>query len=596
MAKAKDKTPPKNKRSSKRWTITAGSGRGLTVDGIPVLRDTHAIVQGLKKDKVIGIDLETTGFSAWRNEIALIQLYGEQSKTLGLIQTPNGVIPPEVKSLFTKDKLFIVHNGVGFDMWFMDTHGLPWKNSQWHDTLVAETVLTSSGRRDVSKSLRASVRRRLGKEIDKDIEHGKWGAKDLSDSQLEYAASDVISLPALYRTHLEKAEASGELPAIEMEMKLAPIVAQMSINGLPCPRWHLEEYVEGQREVASKHLRFLWSKFGQINLGSHQQLKAALHKNGIPVPDTKAETLEPLMMVQGPHTKIIEPLMEWKKANHRIKMYSEQWMDENIVNDTVHAHFWQCSADTTRFTSSKPNLQQVPKNGRYIIGHKPGWKIVSVDYSQIEVRIAAKIAHDEVLMTALEEEDVHRSIAAEVFEVDATDVSKHQRSMAKAMTFLLLFGGGVPRFYEYVKLLGGSITYEEAANMVFMFFSRFSGLHAIRKQAERRAKQPGPMIIRLPNTTRRILVGYTKRTAVILNTMVQGTAAVGLKAGIIEADKRGLTEYLGATVHDELVACVPNRFAKSYSKELAKAMIDGMKSVMDITVKAGISIGDVWQA
>lgn len=594
--KAKDRVAPKNKRSSKRWTIPSGSGDNLKVDGVPIIQDVNKACALLAKDKVIGIDLETTGFSAWNNEIALVQLYGEQSKTLGILQIRNGIIPDPIKKLFIANKKFIVHNGVGFDLWFMDTHGIPWEKSSWHDTMVGETVLASTGRRDVSKSLRASVRRRIGKEIDKDIEHGKWGASVLSDKQLEYAAGDVLSLPALYRAQLEKAEGSKETEALDMEMILAPIVARMSINGLPCPRKNLEQYVRNQRQSVVADEAFLKKKLGGINLGSHQQLKLALGNNGIDVPSTGKEILEPLLMLDGPHLKIIEPLMRWKHANQRIKMYSPDWMDQYIVNDWVHPHFWQCSADTTRFTSSNPNLQQVPKDGRYIIGHADGLKICSVDYSQIEVRIAAKVANDEVLMDALESEDIHTSIAAEVYGISEEEVSKYQRKVAKAMTFLLLFGGGVPRFYEYVKMLGGSITYEDAAELVFKFFSRFSGLHAMKKRAESLARKPGPTFIRLPNSNRRMLVGYTKRSTVILNTMVQGTASVGMKYGIIEAHAQGLSEYLGATVHDELVAAVPKRHAKEYTNALSKAMIKGMRKAIDITVKTGVTIGDVWQA
>lgn len=593
---AKAKIPPKNKRSSKRWTITSGSGGDLLVDGVPVIRDVNTAVKLLSKDKVIGIDLETTGFSAWKNDIALIQLYGEQSKALAVLQVQNGVVPDAIKSLFTKEKTWVVHNGVGFDCWFMDSHGIPWERSKWHDTLVGETVLASTGRRDVSKSLRGSLRRRLGKEVDKDIEHGHWGAAELSDRQLEYASQDVLSLPMLYRAQLEKAEQSGEIEAMKMEMDLMPLVARMSINGLPCPRKNLEKYVADQKQSIVEDEKFLQKMFGGINLGSHQQLKIALNNCGINVPSTGKEVLEPLLMVDGPHSKIIEPLMRWKHANQRVKMYSPEWMDEHIIDDWAHPHFWQNAADTTRFTSSDPNFQQVPKDGRHIIGHADGFKIVSVDYSQIEVRIAAKVANDEILMAALESEDIHTTIAAEVFQIPEEQVSKYQRKVAKAMTFLLLFGGGIPRFYEYVKMLGGSITYEDAAQMVYMFFSRFSGLHAMKKKAERIAKQPGAMVIRLPNGNRRILVGYNKRSSVILNTMVQGTAAVGIKKGMLEAGRRGLFNYAGSQVHDEVVAAVPTKQAKDYGNELAEAMELGMRETIDITVKTEISIGNVWQA
>ncbi len=594
--RAKDKVPPKTRRSSKRWTITSGSGSDLLVDGVPIVRDVREACKRLSKDRVIGIDTETTGFSAWRDNIALVQMYGEDSRTCAVLQVKNGVIPEEVKSLFTKDRTFIVHNGVGFDLWFMDTHGIKWERSKWHDTLVGETVLASTGRRDVSKSLRASLRRRIGKEVDKDIEHGHWDG-DLTDRQLEYAAQDVLSLPALYREQLAKAEHSEETRAMEMEMELVPYVARMSINGLPLKRKVMEKFVTDQHTAIADAERFLKKRFGSdINLGSPKQLKTALNNNGIAVESTGIDVLSPLLMVDGPHTKIIEPLIAWKHGAQRIKMYSESWMDQHIIDDWVHPHFWQCSADTTRFTSSDPNLQQVPKDSRGIIGGADGIDIVSVDYSQIEVRIAAKVAQDDVLIAALESEDIHTTIAAEVYNIPESEVSKYQRKVAKAMTFLLLFGGGVPRFYEYVKMLGGSITYDESSELVFKFFSKFTGLHAMKKKAERLAMKPGPAFIRLPNSNRRILIGQNKRSTVILNTMVQGTAAVGLKYGIIEAGRRGLMEYVGATVHDELVAAVPHKMSREFGRELQEAMVVGMKKAIDITVRAEVSIGKVWQA
>ena len=584
------------KRKSKKRINIDGSGDSIKVNGIPIVRDAREAFKGLSKDEVIGIDLETTGFSAWKNDVALVQMYGEQSKTLAVIQISNGVLPDAIKDLFTKNRKFIVHNGVGFDMWFLDTHGVPWEKSSWHDTLVGETVLASTGRRDVSKNLRASVKRRLGMEIDKDIEHGNWGADRLSDRQLEYAAQDVIHLPSLYRSHLEKAEKSDELQALKMEMELAPVVARMSINGLPMIEKRLIKYVEEQRELIKSSEAYLMKKLGKINLGSHVQLKKALHNIGIEVPSTGQEVLAPMLMFPGPHVEVIEEVLNWKHGAQRIKMYKPEWMAEHIVNDWVHPHFWQCSADTTRFTSSNPNLQQVPKDSRHIIGGLKGHKIVSVDYSQIEVRIAAKIAEDEVLLDALEQEDVHAAIAAEVFGVRLNKVTKEQRKLSKALTFTLLFGGGSTTLFNHARVSGGSMTYEQASELAFRFFSRFKGLHSMKKKAERIAQRPGPAFIRLPNRNRRILVGRNKRSTVILNTMVQGTAAVGIKAGILEANRRGLMKYVGSTVHDELVAVVPNKLAKSFSAELSEAMQVGMKSIIDITVKTEATIGDVWQA
>lgn len=575
-----------------------------TVDGIPViLNDVQAIYDGLRDDDVIGIDLETTGFNAWRNDIALVQMYGEKSGTLGLVQVANGVVPQGISDLFKKDKTFIIHNGVGFDMWFLHTHGIPWRTPKWHDTLVGEMVLTPTDRKNIRKNLGESIRRRLGTTIDKSIEHGHWAAETLSERQIEYAAQDVIHLPALYRTQLQKAVETRETEALEMEMELVPYVAQMSINGLPLKRSFVRKFIKQQHESIKEAEKFLFRLFGPINLGSWQQLKQGLHNVGIPVEKTNAEYLTPLMLSMAGTREgdILEQVMIWKHGAQRIKMYSEEWMDQYITDDWAHPHFWQCSADTTRFTSSDPNFQQIPKDCRYIVGNMPGLKIVSADYSQIEVRIAAARAQDEKLIAALEQEDVHRAIAAATFDKPEAEVTKNERKMSKALTFTLLFGGGAGTLYNHSKTSGGSLTTDQSVELTNTFFSRFTGLAAMKKKAENLAYQKrrerSVVQIRLPNSNRRILVGPSVRSTVILNTIVQGTAAVGIKHGIIEAGHRGLVDQgLGSTVHDELVAAVPNKLAKEYSMELQESMIVGMKKVVDVVVKVDTSIGDNWQA
>jgi DNA polymerase-1 len=569
----------------------------ILIDGIPVLDNPITACARLREDTIVGIDFETTGLNPWRNDIATIQLYGEKTSTLAVLQIRDGQIPQCVRDLFTSKRKFIVHNGVGFDIMFLHNAGIPWRKSQWYDTLVGETVLASTGRRDISRSLRSSLRRRLGKNIDKNIEHGHWDQK-LSVQQIEYAAQDVISLPALYQSHLAKAEETQQLEALQMEMDLMPLVAQMTINGLPCSEERVVAFVENQRAAIIKSEKWLRKRLGkEINLNSPVQLKRALNARGIDVDSTGVEILEPMAQFGGVAGIIAKNILQWRHGAQRIKMYRPEWREEHIIDGWIHPRFWQCSADTTRFTCSDPNLQQVPKDSRGdIIGGLPGYKIVSGDYSQIEIRIAAFQANDEELIRVLEKEDIHSAIAAAVLNIPQKSITLEQRSFAKAMTFLLIFGGGVQRFYEYVKMSGSNISFDQASDIVYRFFTTFEGLRNIRSRAEKLAMKTGPVFIRLPNGCRRILVGYNKKSTTILNTMVQGTAAVGIKYGILEAGRRGLDKYLGGQVHDELVAAVPNREAKNYGKELEEAMIVGMNKVIDTTVRVGIKIGDVWQA
>ena len=570
--------------------------KGVLVDGIVPIRDPETACHLLRNDKVIGIDLETSGLSPWKNDIALVQLYGEQSNTLAVCQVSNGQIPASIKKLIETEKTFIVHNGVGFDLLFLNNAGVNWKKATWHDTLVGETLLAQTGRRDVRKNLQSSLRRRLGKEVDKDIEHGHWGEATLSDRQIEYAAQDVISLPALYRAQLDKGVESGQDKALQMEMDLMPIVVQMTLNGLPCTKERMQKYVHDQEvsiEASGKRLKKL---LGDINFKSTQQLQKALANKGINVSSTAKDVLIELSQFGGKTGAIADDIINWKHGTQRINMYNEEWQDEHIIDGRVHPHFWQCSTSTTRFSCSDPNLQQIPKDSRGdIIGGLTGWRIVSCDYSQIEIRIAAFLAHDQVLIDLLKTGDIHSQIAAMVFRTNEKDVTPRQRKLAKAMTFLLLFGGGVTGFYNYVKMAGGEITEEEAGQYVHDFFSTFQGLSLMRQHAEKLAQKYGPVFIRLPNSARRMLVGYEKKSTTILNSMVQGSASVGLKYGMLEADKQGLTKYLGACVHDELVSTVPTKEAKEYGQEMKQAMIKGMHKVITSTVKAEVKIGKEWQ-
>lgn len=577
------------------------------VHGITVTMDTSTAVERLQHDKVIGFDTETTGLSPWRDDLALMQLYGDDTGTLAIIQLRDGVVPDPIKDLFRdKTRTMVVHNGVNFDIQFLHNAWVPWRDVSWYDTLVGETVIASTGRRDVSMSLRASAKRRLGVEIDKTIDHGQWGREVLTDKQLEYASADVIGLPALMRAQQEEAERTGQTGALEMEMTLMPAMAGMRINGLPIVPDVMRKWRHAQVREADAAAEKLYKIFGQrINLGSHVQLKDAIYKSfEIQLPSTSLEVLTNLIAnpkMPKNFVEAIQLVLAYRHPAQRLKTYTEEWMNKYIVDGFVHGKFWQCSADTSRITGSEPSLQVWPRDSRWVVGNVEGITIIGADYSQIEVRIAAEIAKDQVLLERLESDDVHRSVASAVYHCDESEVSSQQRKNAKALSFALLFDGTPKTLYRHSVEYGGSLTYEECVKLEREFFNAFQGLRDMRAKARNWAANRSAIAeIRLPNGLRRILTGQKKRASVILNTMVQGSAAVGLKWGIIEADRRGLimTSYggVGAPVHDELVAWVDDRVAEEYQRELCESMIVGMQRVMKSTVKVDPKVGRQWKS
>lgn len=568
----------------------------VSLEGI--VTDPQEGVDLLSHDTIISFDVETTGLSPFRDNIALIQMWGNNTRTPVIIRIWDGVVPECVKGLFSEGgRTYVGHNVGGFDVLFADTHGIDWKANRWFDTLIGEGIISTTGRRDVSRNLKNSIRRRLGLEINKDIKHGGWTNEELSEEQLMYAVTDVVYLQDLMNEQIRKATEQGQLEALNMEMDLVPIVAQMTLNGLPLVTSHLQTWLDEQRVIESKTKDWLVENLGDINFNSPKQILDAFEAKGFELPNTQKGTLlEIANYGEGLCSELAANLLKYRAPAQRLKMYQPSWQKMHITDDWVHARFWSVGTDTLRFSSSNPNLQQIPKDGRCIIGNLPGMRIVSADYSQIEVHIAAEIAGDEKLKDILKSGDVHRGVASQVFGIPPEEITDAQRRTAKAATFTLLFGGGPGVLYQYSRNSGSNITEDDAREIFTKFFLAFDGLHTMRKRAYGMAQNRRVVTVQLPNTAKRLLIGRNISGPRIMNTAVQGSAAVGIKYALLEADRMGLMNYIGATVHDEIVAAVPDGEVEEYKKQLEEAMIIGMKRVFpEINVKVEVKDGFYWQ-
>lgn len=566
----------------------------MQVRGTTVLTDPAELARRLEHEDIIAYDCETTGLSPYRDKIALMQFYGDKTGTLGVIPIREGFIPPAVREIFRPGPLFIAHNGVNFDLQFLLSHGIDWVGTQWYDTLVGETVVAATNKRNVRVNLKDSARRRLGIEVDKTVEHS-WQNAELTERQIEYAATDVMLLPPLYRSQLQVAEDTKQLDALKMEQEVMPVFARMTYNGMPVMPHILREYVGAERVKAEQLKREICEVLGDINLNSTKQLKDAFRDRlGVNMISTAADTLQDMSQLGLKGGDIAGKLLYYRHANQRVKMYSEEWINSHITNNRVHPRFWQCSTDTGRVSCSDPNLQQVPRDGRKIFGNLDGWTMVAADYSQIEVRVAAWVAKDQKLISMLDEEDIHTAVAASMFNKRPENVTKEERKLSKACSFTLLFGGGANRLHDYARRNGSDVSLNYMKEVVAKFFLTFEGIRQMKQRAAKWAEQDGPVVIRMPNGFRRILTGQEKTLTRILNTSVQGSAAVGLKYALIEADRQGLTRYLSATVHDEIVACVPDNEAEEYGKELVMCMTAGMKRFLTTSVKAELKVGKSW--
>jgi len=269
----------------------------------------------------------------------------------------------------------------------------------------------------------------------------------------------------------------------------------------------------------------------------------------------------------------------------------------NPETGRIHTRFEQAVAATGRLSSTDPNLQNIPirkEVGRLVrsafVAPK-GFKILSADYSQIELRVLAHLAKDENLAAAFREKvDVHTHTASLVFDVPRGDVTKEMRTRAKAINFGLIYGMGEPRL---ARELG--ITRQEAGEFIARYFERFAGVRRFMEQtvdSARSGEAVRTILGRrrfLPNlhSANRGLRFEAERVA--KNTPIQGTAADILKIAMIKIGEGDVVPgaRMILTVHDELVFEVPEDKVEDAGKRIKAEM----ESALELSVPLEVDVG-----
>lgn len=570
-----------------------------------IIRDPQEAMYKLQGETEVALDLETSGLSPWRDVIAVVSMYGAKSGETAVLHI-RGDMSPELRKWLGRDSVtWVGHNVAGFDMLFLHNAGVRVFETRYFDTLIAEQVALTTNRRDVRVNLQDTIERRLGIHLKKGQGESSWMARDLTTEQWQYCASDVFYLLDLKREHLAKVAGEPQERAMEFEQNLIPIIVRMVLNGVPLDKPALEAWrkqmvidatdantriqhvrpglnVNSAKQLGDTFLSVFDFELPRTKKGNWKTDKATLIDIVMGAEDL-ADSPEELSDL-GLFTKAIAVA---KTERKRGTFYDDDWVVEHVMPDgRVHPRFWQAGTDTFRFSSSNPNMQQVPREGRAIFGGLYGHQMVAVDFSQLEVRVAASIFDDQDLIQALESTDMHTTVASGIFGLPFDSITKEQRRLAKAATFVLLFGGGIARLIAYAKTNGSRLSEEQAKDIYTGFYRQFKGLARGKAQASTLGKQGRPVVLSLASGAKRVLMPHTDGdgpaivwATQILNTMVQSSAAIGMKHAIYEAHKDGLTEFMALTVHDELVGCVPDALVEEYTATKEAAMIRGMRAI-----------------
>lgn len=578
---------------------------------------------------VLGFDVETTELDPYKGELRLVQLsdgtrtkvidlraFGggrfERSGTPGLPDTVKALrANPELaplRDLLSSTKITKIAHNAKFDTKWV-RHHLGCEVGGIYDTYLA-SVLISAGEGERRHGLADLVQFFLGRTLDKSEQVSDWGANELSQSQIEYAAKDAAIMPEVRDKVHERIVADGLERVLELENACIMPIAEMELNGfhLDSERWREQlgrvmavqskTGVELQGMLAAGVAQA--SLFGapQINLDSVDQVTNALVNLGVPVPSsTRAWELQPL----ADQYPVVAKLLEYRGVAKASQSFGENILEFiEPATGRIHADFRQIGAPTGRFACSKPNLQQIPHEEEYrrCFRAPDGRMLVIADYSQIELRILADISDDANFIAAFESgQDFHAATAAQVFGVKAEDVTADQRSFAKRLNFGVVYGLGASRF----AMMTG-ISQTEAEATLRRYFSTYPKMDEwLRMQSknvltERSARTRSGRLARINfDGNERSSIGAAQRYA--KNMPIQGTSADILKRALRLLHDEIVTTSgrLVNIVHDEIVVECDAAEAEATAAKLESEMLRAGKDfVSKVPIKVDVRIADEW--
>ncbi|HIK08765.1 MAG TPA: bifunctional 3'-5' exonuclease/DNA polymerase, partial [Oscillatoriaceae cyanobacterium M33_DOE_052] len=540
--------------------------------------------ESLEQFSAIGLDCETTGLDPHIHTIRLIQLAvpDQPVMLIDLSQIVSCDRHP-LQQLLSSPVLKITHNGK-FDWQFLAQAGLQ-PAPPFFDTQLAYRVLTAGLK--TSLSLQTLAQKLLNIELDKTQQVSDW-SQPLTSKQLQYAALDAAILLKLYPILVKKLERSHLLKIAQLEFHCMPAVAQMELNGmlLDLSRWkRLGAKLESDRDVAlhqlsqlriagNAQMSLLPEMTDTINPNSPQQVLAALQAFGIPVNSTNQKELVPLAK-QYP---VIRALLDYRHLSKITATFADS-LPKHIhpVTARIHPTYYQLGARSGRFSCRNPPLQTIPRDAaaRTCFVAAPGYRIVRADYSQIELRIVARLSGDAQMQRAYRRgEDLHRLTAALVTGKAIDAVSEEDRRLAKAINFGLIYGMGAAKLQSYAEMkYGVTLSLEEAKAFRKRFFEVYTGVaewhETIKRSYIRGTKQSRTLAGR-----RRRWAGKP-RLAELLNHPVQGLNADITKLALVKLNKVlvGTGAKLICTVHDEILLESPVAKAKYISYLLRRCMV-----------------------
>ncbi|MBE9474329.1 MAG: DNA polymerase I, partial [Chloroflexi bacterium] len=528
----------------------------------------NELISKLEGAERISFDTETTSTDQMEADLVGISLaidldsgyyipVGHQVN--GGKQLPKDVILEALRGPLENPEIPKVGHNIKYDAVILARNGMKVQPLSF-DTMIAEWLINPTSRNLGLKNLawvRLNIKMTTIEEL---IGKGK-NQRSMADVSIaeaaDYAGDDAV-IPL--RLQLELEEELDERQATrlfnEIEMPLVQVLAEMEMAGIGLDVDYLAQMSEElSQRLGSIETQIFDSVGLEFNLNSPQQLSEALFERlKLTPPDrtqrtssgyysTAAGTLEAM---KGDH-----PVVDWVLEYRELSKLKNTYVDAlplqvNPSTGRVHTSYNQAGSVTGRIASSAPNLQNIPirtelgRRVRRAFIAEPGNTLLSVDYSQVELRIVAHMSNDETMLAAFEAgQDIHAATAAAIYKVPINQVSKEQRDRAKGVNFGLIYGMSAFGLSRYT-----DITLAEAEDFVYAYFEQFPGVKNYLDGMKAQAAEKGYVetllgrrryFLGLKTQTNRNIRNREEREAI--NAPIQGTAADIMKIAMLRVPK-----------------------------------------------------------
>ena len=577
------------------------------------------LVQNLLQQKAVCFDTETTSLNELEAELVGMSFSYKKGLAYYIPLSENREEVLETLEIFKpffekKDIVKIAHN-LKFDYKILKQYNVNIEGAIF-DTMIAHYLLNPDGRHGMDylsemylNYIPVSIESIIGK---KGKNQGTFRDADLL-TQTEYAAEDAdvtFQLYELFAPQLKKENLEDLF--FKVEMPLMEVLAKMELEGVSLDKnWLEKESFDLENDLRNLEKTIFEISGEEFNMNSPKQLGEILFEKMQLDPKAKktktgqyATSEDVLQKLSGKH-EIIKHILEYRTYQKLKSTYVDALpLQIDKTDNRVHTNFSQTTAATGRLASVNPNLQNIPirtLRGQQIRGAfvaNPGNKIISADYSQIELRLIAEISNEENMIKAFQDgEDIHASTASKLFKIPLEEVTKTQRSQAKTVNFGILYGQGA---FALAEQTGLSRT--EAKEMIASYYETYPKLKKFMADQVTKAQDLGYVETILNrkrhlkdiNSANFVVKAHAERNAV--NAPIQGSAADVIKLAMIKIDEK-LTEQNLKTkmllqVHDELLFEAPIDEVETAKILIKTEMENAFKTKVPLLVEVGV--GDNW--